>query len=91
MVRSDSTVMSTKVLHEKGNATERKAECKIKGRRHRLFKSWIRFHKACAMRSRGHADHQSSHQLADGNRDACPKRQADLAVFFWHLSAAALG
>ena len=82
VVRPDSAVMSAKALHGKGNATERKAKCKIKGRRHQLFKSWIRFHKACAMRSRCHADHQSSHQLADGNRDACPKRRADLAVFF---------
>ena len=24
----------------------------------------------------------SSHQLVNGNRDACPKRRADLAVFF---------
>jgi len=37
-VCAGNTVRSTRGLHGKRNTTERKAECKIKGRRHGVFK-----------------------------------------------------
>ena len=56
VVRSGSTVMSTKALHGKGNTPERKAKCKIKSRRHGVFKSSIRLHKTRVISSGFDAD-----------------------------------
>jgi len=57
-----STVESVEEPRGRTNTTERKAKCKIKGRRHGVVKSSIRLYKTCVTRNRRDADRELSHQ-----------------------------